>query len=223
LTEKLISFILNSVVFSKGGSVPRGRYQQQQWEARETAILDALEVLSTERGFAQVTMDDLADEVGISKATLYQHFASKDVMLVSLMQRHTRQFIDWLESTADQAPIERLKQTMRYLMEGHITPLRGLINVGREAVVPVFHNSPELMERHAQVLDRLIAIIRQGQGAGTIAADLAPSVIISAMWALSNVSMHEYEPLQRHHVMPDKAAYTAQMIAIFERSIQPKD
>ena len=77
--------------------MPRGRYQQQQWETRETAILDALETLATERGFAQVTMDDLADAVGISKATLYQHFDSKDMMLVSVMARHTQQFIDWLE------------------------------------------------------------------------------------------------------------------------------
>lgn len=197
--------------------MPRGRYQQQQWETRETAILDALEALATERGFGQVTMDDLADEVGISKATLYQHFASKDAMLVSLMARHTQQFVDWLASTADHPPIERLKQTMRTLMVGHITPMRGLINVGREDVLPIFHNSPDLMERHAQSLNMLVAIIQQGQSSGTIAVDLAPSVIISAMWALSNVSMYEYEP----HPMPTKIEYMDQMIALFERSIQP--
>ncbi|MBN1562562.1 MAG: TetR/AcrR family transcriptional regulator [Anaerolineae bacterium] len=202
--------------------MPRGRYQQQQWDAREAAILDALETLSTERGFAQVTMDDLADEVGISKATVYQHFASKDAMLVSLMQQHTQQFMAWLDSTADQPPIERLQQTMHYLMEGHITPMRGLINVGRDEIVPVFHNSPDLMASHAQTLDRLIVIIQQGQAAGTITPDLAPSVIVSAMWALSNVSMQEYEPLQHDHAMPDQAVYMAQMITMFERSIQPK-
>ena len=54
--------------------MPRGRYQQKQWDQREDVILAALETLSAARGFSQVTMDDLADAVGISKATLYQHF-----------------------------------------------------------------------------------------------------------------------------------------------------
>ncbi len=211
-----------AVLNRKGKHMPRGRYQQQQWDMRETTILDALEALSIERGFAQITMDDLADKVGISKATLYQHFASKDTLLVSLIARHTQQFIEGLESTAGQPPVERLKQAMHTLMEGHITPLRGLIHVGREDVLPIFHNNPNLVESHAICLNLLIAIIQQGQASGSIAADLAPSVIISAMWALSNVSMREYEPLRRDHAVPNKAMYMHQMITLFERSIQPE-
>ncbi len=82
--------------------MPRGRYQQQQWEARRSAILHALEQLSGERGFSNVTMDDLADRVGISKATLYQHFESKEAMLVELMASHEDAFIASLEAMAGQ-------------------------------------------------------------------------------------------------------------------------
>lgn len=201
--------------------MPRGRYQQQQWETRETAILDALGELSSAHGFAQVTMDDLAEAVGISKATLYQHFASKDEMLIRLMAHHTALFVAWLTGTADQQPLERLRLTMRYLMEGEIAPLRGLISMGRDQLIPHIQAGDDLLSEHAQGLALLGDIIRQGQAEGTIAADLAPSVIISAMWALSNVTLHDYSPLRAVEPPPSPEMYTNHMLALFERSIRP--
>ncbi|NDJ75759.1 MAG: TetR/AcrR family transcriptional regulator [Chloroflexi bacterium] len=201
--------------------MPRGSFRQQQWDARQTAILDTLESLALASGFAQVTMDELADEVGISKATLYQHYPSKDAMLVDLIARRTAQFSAWLDSTADQPPVERLRQTMRYLMAEHISPLRGLISLSREEVLPVFHNNPALVEQHAHALTTLADIVEQGQAQGSIAPDLTPPAVISMMWALSNVSMHDYAPLQRAH--PGPAAFAEQMILLFQRAIQPQE
>lgn len=200
---------------------PRGRYQQKQWDMREDAILDALADLSQARGFANVTMDDLADAVGISKATLYQHFSSKDDMLVALMRQHTARFQEWLATTAGQPPVTRLRETVRYLMEGHITPLRGLIQLGREDVLPVFENNAGLIAQHTDTLAMLSAIVRDGQAAGTIAPDIAPQVIISAMWALSNVSIAAHKPAHGGAAPLARHAYIEQMLALFERSIRP--
>ncbi len=196
--------------------MPRGRYQQKQWDQREDAILAALETLSAARGFAQLTMDDLADAVGISKATLYQHFVSKDAMLIRLIARHTEEFVVWLESTADQPPIERLRQTMRYLMENHTSP--PLFSMGREAVVPVFNSSPDLITQHDHILNLLSDIVRQGQAAHELVADIAPGVVIRAMWALSSVSRQGVGSPEHHLPSPDE--YINQMIALFERGIR---
>ncbi len=201
---------------------PRGRYQQKQWAMREDAILDALADLSKAHGFANVTMDDLAEAVGISKATLYQHFSSKDEMLAALIHQHTARFIDWLASTEGQPPVVRLRETVRYLMQGHITPLRGLIQVGREDVIPVYEANTELVAQHAQTLEMLAAIIRQGQTAGTIAPDLHPQVIIHTMWALGNLVMGNAPSMPDHADAPDRAAFVAQTLALFERSLQPE-
>lgn len=201
--------------------MPRGRYQQQQWDAREAAILDALSELAHAHGFAEVTMDHLADAVGISKATLYQHFTSKDALLLRLMARHTAQFVAWLEGTAGQPPLERLRLTMRYLMEGEIAPLRGLISVGRDQLLPHVEDDSALAEHHTRSLALLGDIIRQGQRDGTIAADLAPGVIIGAMWALSNVTLGDHVPLQTIEPVPSPTAYRDHMLALFERSIRP--
>ena len=196
--------------------MPRGRFQQQQWEARQAAILTALETLSAQCGFANVTMDDLAHEVGISKATLYQHFDSKDTMLVDLMATRAQHFIDAVTSTAGQPPLDRLRCAMRHLLGEHITPLRGMIQLGREEVLPVFHQNEALLAQHVRTLDLLADVIVEGQAQGVIAADLAPRTIVGAMWALSNVSIRT--PMSHDPAPP---LDVEQLIILFERGIRP--
>jgi AcrR family transcriptional regulator len=196
--------------------LPRGRYQQKQWDQREDAILAALETLAAARGFARVTMDDLADAVGISKATLYHHFASKYDMLIRVIARHAEGFVAWLNCIADQPPIERLCQTVRYLMENHtISPL---FSIGRDEVLPVFNSSPDLIAQHDHLLRLLSDIVQQGQAAHEIAADIAPEVVIRAMWALSSVSRQEAESPERG--LPSPSDYADQLITLFERGIR---
>ena len=199
----------------------RGRYRQIQWEAREEAILEALARLSAERGFPNVTMDDLAEEVGISKATLYQHFESKDALLVHLILKHYRQFAEWLETTAGQPPLERLRAIMHYLMVDHVMTMRGMLSLGREHVMPVFLNTPELVAQHNHSQQVLHAIIRQGQAEGNIARDLAPQTIVNVMWALSNVVFQPAASdfVQGHTPAADELA--GQLQRMFERSLRP--
>lgn len=200
--------------------MPRGRYQQKQWDARHAAIFEALEQLSGERGFSNVTMDDLADRVGISKATLYQHFESKDAMLVELMARHEDAFIATLDAIADQPPVEQLKHIMRTIYQGHITPLRGLVSLGEDEALPVFRSNPHLIARHDQIIAGLGRIIRQGQADGSIALDLDAHTMILAMLALSRVAPDRYQtPALREDRLPHEAQID-QMILLFERAIR---
>ncbi|MCC6800059.1 MAG: TetR/AcrR family transcriptional regulator [Anaerolineae bacterium] len=199
----------------------RGRYQQVQWEQREEAILDALQALSAERGFSAVTMDALAEAVGISKATLYQHFDSKDALLAALLAQQIDRFGAWLADAAGRPPVEQLCHAMSALMGGHFTPLRGLVSVGRDEALPVFYNSPALVQRHEQILAALTAIIRQGQADGSIAPDLDPFVVISAMLALSSVSPGESSGSGYREAVAAHPGYADQMLALFERAIRP--
>ncbi len=47
---------------------------------KETILKKALE-LFTKHGFKSITMDDIANELGISKKTIYQHFSSKNELV----------------------------------------------------------------------------------------------------------------------------------------------
>ena len=45
-------------------------------QARESAIIDTVNRLLAENGFEAMTVDEVAAEVGIAKASLYKHFSS---------------------------------------------------------------------------------------------------------------------------------------------------
>ncbi|UZF57375.1 TetR/AcrR family transcriptional regulator [Gordonia polyisoprenivorans] len=52
-----------------------------------TRILDTAESLFVARGVASVTMRDVADAVGCSRATLYRHFPGRDRLLAAYVER----------------------------------------------------------------------------------------------------------------------------------------
>jgi AcrR family transcriptional regulator len=54
---------------------------------REAAILETLERLLAERSFTAVSVDDLARGAGISRPSFYFYFASKEAVLVTLLER----------------------------------------------------------------------------------------------------------------------------------------
>jgi TetR/AcrR family transcriptional regulator, ethionamide resistance regulator len=54
---------------------------------RELAILTTAERLLEERGFANISVDDLAKGAGLSRPTFYFYFPSKDAVLLTLFER----------------------------------------------------------------------------------------------------------------------------------------
>jgi len=56
-------------------------------EERKTQIINAAEGVFTKKGFDEARMDDIADETGLSKGTLYLYFKSKDDIILAILDR----------------------------------------------------------------------------------------------------------------------------------------
>ncbi|MBB4196390.1 TetR family transcriptional regulator [Rhodoblastus sphagnicola] len=69
--------------------MPRPRKREATDEAGENCkyrlILETARELFLQRGFDAASMDTIAREAGVSKATLYVHFASKDDLLIKMV------------------------------------------------------------------------------------------------------------------------------------------
>src|SRR3954453_15290444 len=63
----------------------KSRSRSQKALSIRQRIVDAARVHFFSHGFRSVTMDDLADELGISKKTLYAHFPSKIALLEAVL------------------------------------------------------------------------------------------------------------------------------------------
>jgi AcrR family transcriptional regulator len=60
-------------------------------------ILDTAEALFAERGFAGTVVRDIAAAVGLTPASLYNHFAGKEALYAAVLERGIRPLIDVLE------------------------------------------------------------------------------------------------------------------------------
>lgn len=56
-------------------------------DERKSQILNAAEGVFTKKGFDEARMDDIAEETGLSKGTLYLYFKSKDELILAILDR----------------------------------------------------------------------------------------------------------------------------------------
>src|SRR5262249_29684216 len=76
-------------------SVPRSRRDKRlSGDQRECEILESTERLMQERPFHEISTDAIAAGAGITRPTFYFYFASKDAVLLALLDDLTRRVHD---------------------------------------------------------------------------------------------------------------------------------
>lgn len=181
------------------------------------AILDATDRLLTRYGYKKMTIDDLAQEVGIGKGSVYLHFSSKEEIALS----HIDRIIERLKLTlaaiaARPSPVDvRLREMLcervlfRFDSVQHYTQsLNDLLAYLR----------PKLLERRKRYFDeeaRIFAsVIEEGQSSSVFAAgdplDLAQT-LITATNSLLPYSLSAFELGDRAEVA-DRAQKTAAIL-----------
>ena len=61
-------------------------------------ILDTAEALFAERGFAGTAVRDIASAIGLTAASLYNHFAGKEALYAAVLERGLRPLVEVLEN-----------------------------------------------------------------------------------------------------------------------------
>ncbi|MEM7241480.1 MAG: TetR/AcrR family transcriptional regulator [Pseudomonadota bacterium] len=78
-------------------------------------ILDEALPLFAQYGYAAVSMRQIADRVGVNVGALYNHFPSKQQILVSLLSDHMKGLIGfWKEHDPRSDPLDRLEAFARF-------------------------------------------------------------------------------------------------------------
>ena len=105
-------------------------------------ILDATDRLLARYGYKKMTMDDLAQEVGIGKGTIYLHFPSKEEVVLSHVDRI----------------VERLKVELAKIARGGGTPAARL----RRMLVTRVMFRFDSVQHYTESLSDLLAALRPG-------------------------------------------------------------
>ena len=97
-------------------ATPRGRRAARpSGDDRQLAILATAERLLAERPLGEISIDDLARGAGISRPTFYFYFASKDAVLLTLLDRVIEQ-----ANTAAGEVLDRLGDDPRAILRATI-------------------------------------------------------------------------------------------------------
>lgn len=71
----------------------RGRSARLPRTARRAQLLVAAQEVFVRAGYHQAAMDEIADQAGVSKPVLYQHFPSKLELYLALLDQHTEALV----------------------------------------------------------------------------------------------------------------------------------
>jgi AcrR family transcriptional regulator len=161
-------------------------FKKQQFEAREEAILDAVNKLLSEKGFDLMTMDDVADEVGVAKGSLYKHFSSKEKLAAAAMSRLLAQTLEVLDNfPSDWTPGRQLEEILRWTLQHrlrggvpHLPSTRGAL---QRALLMDFGYLASAMK----VNKRFYALAAAARKAGELSAEVSDDVIVYTLYARS--------------------------------------
>ena len=159
-------------------------FREQMHLAREDAIISAVNRLLAEKGFESMTVDEVAAEVGIAKASLYKHFPSKEDLaaaaMVRVMQR-ARAYLDSLD--ASRPPLELLREVARWTMSVQLAGEMPSLPSENSSLRAALTTNKDYVDGLMDVSDRLGAWITAAQGAGQISAALPPIAVLYTLYA----------------------------------------
>jgi len=142
--------------------------------------------LLAEKGFEAMTVDEVAADVGMAKASLYKHFESKEALAAAAMVRvldKALSFIDAPDLATLASPLSRLKAVARWTLQvqlaGEMPSLPAQNSTLRVALLA--HKG--YMSRLVDVSERLGAWISAAQEAGEIDPALPPELVLYTLFA----------------------------------------
>jgi AcrR family transcriptional regulator len=162
-----------------------GRAETARPRRRDQEVLEAATKVFHERGYADATVQDVADELGILKGSLYYYIKTKEDLLFWLLEEaHASVEVILAEAAArdDLPPLERLVQYVRGQVEFNVD------NLPRVSIY--YHDvgrlSPprlrDIYRRRRSHVVWVVDMIRLAQERGEVAAGLDPEVLANSMF-----------------------------------------
>ena len=158
-------------------------FKTQMLQAREDAIIQTASRLLAEKGFEAMTVDEVAANVGIAKASLYKHFSSKEDLAAAAMVRVMQRAQSSLRDLPPAAPMAQLRTVARWTMElklrGEMPSLPSQNSTLRAKLIA----DAAYMDGLIDVSDRLGAWIQTAQAQGLLNPALPAIAVLYTLYA----------------------------------------
>lgn len=160
-------------------------------------ILDAAFVRFSERGFEEVTMADVAAAAGVARATVFNHFRSKQGLVDAITERVLLAYRDMLDAALAREDVPA-PVLVRALFDGMALGIeqtrrlqRGIFREIARLLLGFEEGGPTQRVNEGNQA-RVAKLFARGQERGEIRGSESPERIASAMGALSNGTITEW-------------------------------
>lgn len=159
-------------------------FREQVLRTREDAIVASVNRLLAEKGFDLMTVDEVAADVGIAKASLYKHFASKEELAAAAMIRLLQRALAFLDTLPpDATPVEQLRAVVHWTMQVQLVGEMPSLPSQNSALRTALMTNAAYLDLLMQVSERLGTWITAAQAADSLNPGLPPEVVLYTLFA----------------------------------------
>jgi AcrR family transcriptional regulator len=154
-------------------------------DTKKEQIRRAALAVFAQRGFHGTTVDDIAQEAGIAKGTIYLYYASKEEILIAIFRRYIDAMLDFVDGLLDSAL--SVSEILAEFVKRQIDMIReepDLMRVlSRRSLLALSDGDERMLEFQRYLLDRIATLLDRGKKLGEMRA-LDVRIASCAMLAL---------------------------------------
>ena len=186
-------------------------------DSRE-AILQAAQRLFVEKGYPGISMREIADAVGVTKAALYYHFRDKEQLFLALLESVLEELSALIEaSCSEESSCRRQLDTFVYQVMALPSERRASLRLASQELgnLDAATRGRFIETYHTLFIDRITAIFAEGVARGEF-KPIDPQV---ATWALLGMMYPYFHVSPVINVAPTDAVIQ-QLLTIFFEGLQ---
>lgn len=161
--------------------------KEQMQRVREDAIVDAVNQLLATKGYELMTVDEVAAEAGLAKASLYKLFTSKEELAAAAMVRVLERALAQADALEQQQPDasarERLEAMVRWTLQVQLAGEMPTLPAQNSRLVAALKGHRAYMDRLFELSDRLGGWIVEAQKRGGLNPKLPSELVLFTMFA----------------------------------------
>jgi AcrR family transcriptional regulator len=184
-------------------------------------ILAASQTLIAERGYAAMSMDDLAARVGVSKPTLYSQFSTKEELVMAMAAQIMERLFSVVED--ERAPgrsaLDKLADLLRTGVQVQLDRSVTAMQLWMPEIVHMLKGHQEHMEQICKIDAVVSDLVRQAISDSEIDPQFDPPSVVRIFYALfmsPNVGRLSVTGAPSAEMMPDAVE------AFFRRGLAPR-
>lgn len=161
-------------------------YKEQVQRVREDAIVEAVNRLLASKGYDGMTVDEVAAEAGMAKASVYKHFASKEELAGAAMVRALDRalgFVDGLRAQTDVPALDQLKAVARWAMASQLMGEMPSLPSQNSSLTASLQANEAYMDRLMDLSNKLGIWITLAQTGGQLNPDLPAEMVLYILFA----------------------------------------